>query len=166
MSKRRDKRKESRGELSDELALDPRVRDLAVFNRLKLMLETEAIHQAWGCALWRLERLRLIEPDHRRAGDEYERVVVAGRKALGWDISMFPPEVHDQMEKTCQHKRKRWEEARQLLRAGKDGIKIQIAVDDLCLDDIYPATEVEKKRVFIGLERLAHFFGFKDKKAA
>lgn len=143
--------------------IDPRARDPAMLNRIKRMVEDEVLHQAWGCALWRLERVGYIESDQRRAGDEYQRIVLAGRRALDWDIDRFPPEVQREMERTIKLAMTKWEEARKLLRFGDDGIGIQLAVDDLCIDEIYPATEKEKQRVSKGLWRLAHFFGYRSK---
>ena len=142
---------------------DPRVRDPVIFNRLREMVEKEACHQAWGCELWKMERLGKLDAELRRAGDEYQRVVLAGRRALDWDIDLFPPEVHERMIQTIKRAKKKWEEARNLLRHGEDGIHIQLAVDDLCLDEIYPTTEKQQRRVITGLTRLAHFFGFGNK---
>ena len=151
---------------------DPRVRDPVVFNRLKEMVEKEAIDRAWGCELWKMERLGKLAGNEaesrvlRRAGDEYQRIVLAGRRALDWDVERFPPEVHERMIDTITRAKRKWEEARDLLRFGKDGIWIQLAVDDLCLDEIWPHTEKQKQRVRTGLTRLAHYFGYKSKSAA
>src|SRR5512143_435050 len=57
-----------------ELADDPRPKDRAVFNRLKLMVEHEACHPAWGCALYRLCRLGRINNDQREAGDKFAAI--------------------------------------------------------------------------------------------
>ena len=142
---------------------DPRIKDVVLEQRFKIAARLEVLHQAYVCPLWVIERIKAIAPEQRRAGDEYTKVVLAGRRSLDWDIDRFPVELHQGMISTIKRAREKWEKSRALLRMGDDGIGTQLAVDDLCLDHIYPATEKAKKRVGNGLWKLAYFFGYASK---
>ena len=62
-------KKEKRQDIS--LQDDPRVRDVGVWNTLRLMVEEEAIDPAWRCPLYKLYKTGWITTEQREAGDEY-----------------------------------------------------------------------------------------------
>jgi hypothetical protein len=50
---------------------DPRVRDVGVWNTLRIMVENEAIDPAWRCPLYQLHKTGWITTEQREAGDRY-----------------------------------------------------------------------------------------------
>jgi hypothetical protein len=54
-----------------KLTTDPKPLDRGTWNRVKGLIDLEAIHREWGCALYSLHRLGRINNDQREAGDRY-----------------------------------------------------------------------------------------------
>jgi hypothetical protein len=50
---------------------DPRVRDVGIWNTLRIMVEEEAIDPAWRCPLYQLHKTGWITTEQREAGDRY-----------------------------------------------------------------------------------------------
>lgn len=76
-----------------ELEDDPRPRDRVVWNRMRLAAEAEAIHPAWGCALYRLHREGRIDNDEREAADEYIRVIENHKRIQATDPDERPDDL-------------------------------------------------------------------------
>jgi hypothetical protein len=60
----------NRGEEAD-LKDDPRVRDPVMWQRLRILVEKDAVDRAWGCPLYILHRVGWLTNEQREAGDKY-----------------------------------------------------------------------------------------------
>jgi hypothetical protein len=146
---------------SDDVALDdePRsIRDPVKFNRLRVMIEEEAIKPTWGCPLYIAARPGgWLTPDQRRAGDKYQQAHIDYIKAQGSD----PREAPDrELAYRRVHKRKRlWKEATEALYGTRH------IVDRFILEEIPACTQHEKLAVKDGLTLLVNFFGLRGNKS-
>ncbi len=140
-----------------ETKLDPRIKDPVKANRIRHLVGLEILHQAWGCALWSLERSGKITQEQRRAGDEYLRLAMAAKIADEFDPDSEPIETREKETRRHLRAKKRYSEAKELLERGSNGMLIRRTVDDLCLNELYPGTFIEQERVRIGLGRLEAF---------
>jgi hypothetical protein len=135
---------------------EPRMRDPVMFNRLRVMIEEEAIKPTWGCPLYIAARKGgWLSEDQRRAGDKYQQVRQDYLQAHNSD----PREAPDrELAYRRVHKRKRlWTEARACLYGTRH------MVDRFVLEEIPAITEHEKLAVKDGLTLLVNFFGLKNK---
>jgi hypothetical protein len=138
-------------ELSDE----PRsARDPVMFNRLRIMIEEEAIKPTWGCPLYIAARKGgWLNEDQRRAGDKYQQTRLDYIQAQGSD----PREAPDrELAYRRVHKRKRlWREATAALYGTRH------MVDRFVIEERPACTETEKLAVKDGLTLLVNFFGLR-----
>lgn len=138
--------------IDPEIKLDPRMRDPVIFNRIREMVQKEALHQAWGCKLWSLERFNKITREQRMAGDSYIRLTDNYRNVLYGDEE---PET-DADKQAVKRLKKRYGEVQELLTKGD--IHIRRAVDELCFEELHPGCETDLRRIRDGLTRLEIFF--------
>jgi hypothetical protein len=132
---------------------DPRVRDVVGWNRLKVMVLEEACDRAWGCALYRLNRVGLINTEQREAGDRYWKIIDDYKQTQKIDPDDFADERGRELQLARINKaKKKREEVIDLLGGGR------MLLDDLILSEIYPANEREKKLLVAMLESLNIFF--------
>jgi hypothetical protein len=134
---------------------EPRsIRDLVKFNRLRVMIEAEAIKPTWGCPLYIAARAGgWLTADQRRAGDKYQQIRLDYIQAQASD----PKEASDrELAYRRVHKRKRlWKEATEALYGTRH------IVDRFVLEEIPACTEREKLAVKDGLTLLVNFFGLR-----
>jgi hypothetical protein len=132
---------------------DPRVRDVVGWNRIKVMVFEEACDRAWGCALYRLNRVGLINTEQREAGDRYWKLIDDYKQTqkIDPDECLDDKDREFQMARINKAKKKR-EEVIDLLGSGR------MLLDDLILSEIYPTSEREKKLLVAMLEALNIFF--------
>jgi hypothetical protein len=133
-----------------EAALDPRVKDPVKFNRIRDLVDKEVLHQAWGCRLWTLERVGKITQAQRKAGDAFCFLTEEYQKAV-YGREPLPDEVD-------RHTRVKTRYADMIYLLTRGEVKIRRAVEELCLQELYPATEADLKLVRDGLTRLEVFF--------
>jgi hypothetical protein len=141
--------------IPSEAKLDPRIKDVIIFNRVRDLVDKEILHQAWGCRLWTLERQDKITREQRKAGDAFCYLVEEYKNAFyGKD-----PEPAEELR----HKRvrRRYKEARDVLRHGDS--KVLVAVEELCLEELAPVTERQLRLVRNGLTLLIAFFDIENK---
>jgi hypothetical protein len=132
---------------------DPRVRDVVGWNRIKVMVFEEACDRAWGCALYRLNRVGLINTEQREAGDRYWKLIDDYKKTqqIDPDEALDDKDRESKLGRIKKAKDKR-EEVIELLGGGR------MLLDDLILSEIYPTSEREKKLLVAMLEALNIFF--------
>lgn len=140
-------------EKAEDISLDddPRPLDRVLFNRIKLLVEHEAIDRAWGCVLYRLHRLGRIDNDAREAGDRYWKIVDDHWKYQATD----PDEAGQAVElayRRVNRAKRRFKEATGVL-----GIHRK-AVDSVVMSDEWPTSERAHKLVRNGLDALKIFF--------
>lgn len=132
---------------------DPRVRDPVIFNRIKLMVEHEACHPAWGCVLYQLHRLGLLTNEQKEAGDLYQQIVYNYKRCQDVDPHDLPVEAQELWERRIERAKSKWNLAVELL-----GLKRSI-IDNVVIENNQPVGEREKLIVRDGLQLIANFFG-------
>jgi hypothetical protein len=137
-------------ELSDE----PRfVRDPVKFNRLRIMIEEEAIKPTWGCPLYIAARKGgWLNEDQRRAGDKYQQLTMDYRRLMASDPDDFPAEARELAYKRLNSTKERYTEVLSVLGIGRR------AVDTLVLEELNLASEKERGVARDGLQLLSNFF--------
>ncbi len=137
-------------ELSDE----PRsIRDPVKFNRLRIMIEEEAIKPTWGCPLYIACRPGgWLTSEHREAGDKYQQLTIDHRKFQEIDPEEMIPEAREFMYMRIRTTKERWLECVQTLSRGRR------VVDQFVLEEIRLTSEADKRIVRDGLQLLANFF--------
>lgn len=138
-------------EIPEELKNDPRVRDPVIFNRLKLMVEHEACHPAWGCVLYQMHRLGQLTNEQKEAGDVYQGIFHDFRRVQELDPNDFPG-MEDYWLGRISSIKSRWEKARELL-----GLS-QKAVDSIVIENEQPSGERDRRLAQEGLQLIANFF--------
>jgi hypothetical protein len=140
---------------------EPRsIRDTVKFNRLRIMIEEEAIKPTWGCPLYIAARPKSaggwLDPDQRMAGDKYQQAHMDYIQAQASD----PREAPDrELAYRRVHKRKRlWKEATEALYGTRH------IVDRFILEEIPAVTQRERLAVKDGLTLLVNFFGLRGNK--
>jgi hypothetical protein len=151
--------KMAKGEEVLELSDDPRsIRDTVKWNRLRVMIEEEAIKPTWGCPLYIAARKPggWLTSEQREAGDKYQQAHIDYIKAQGSD----PREAPDrELAYRRVHKRKRlWKEASEALYGTRH------IVERFLLEELPANTEREKLAVRDGLTLLVNFFGIGNKR--
>lgn len=63
-----------------EIKQDPKTIARSDWQRIRRLVEDEACHPDWGCALYRLHRIGRLNNDQREAGDEYAKLVRSYRR--------------------------------------------------------------------------------------
>lgn len=142
---------------------DPRIRDAAIFNRIKRMVEEEACHQEWGSELGILHRLGHITKAEWDAGNEYEKVERSHRWWMNRDVDNIQPIHQKNIEQMLDHVKNKWHKARDLLRQMRYGVYVERAIDKLCLRNEL-LNYVERRNAVRGLAVLSVFFGFEKNK--
>jgi hypothetical protein len=137
-------------ELSDE----PRsARDPVMFNRLRIMIEEEAIKPTWGCPLYIAARKGgWLTSEHREAGDKYQQAVMDHTRAQQTDPEDMVPEARELAYRRIEVYKSRWTECVKTLGHGRK------AVDRLVLEELRLDTETERRIARDGLQLLANFF--------
>lgn len=136
-----------------EVDSDPRARDPVIFNRLKLMVEHEACHPAWGCVLYMMHRLEQITNEQKEAGDLYQQAYYDFRRTYDLDPEVMPEELRDFWYRKIDQWKDKWKMAVHMLGSRRS------AVDSIVLENNQPVGERERKAVRDGLQALAIFFG-------
>jgi len=144
------------GGVPSEAKIDPRIRDVVKFNRIRDLVEREILHQAWGCALWSLERQEKITREQRMAGDSYINLCENYNYIMQNEEPPSNPDDRKKWEEWVARVKRRYAECQDLLARGD--IRIRRAIDELCFFDLIPICEVDLKRVDDGLTRLEVFF--------
>ena len=166
---------------------DPRVLERPIWGRLRLLVEDEACHSDWGCALYRLHRTGRIDNDQREAGDRYA-ILIRDHRKLWRDpvgmIEVYRAPYHESLEKRSHltHDVERLmgmvegdkeESEFETKRAKKIGARyrearavagrINTILEDLLVDEIWPTGERQHKEISHALTRLSHFFSTGNK---
>jgi hypothetical protein len=61
---------------------DPKPMDRATWQRMRVVVEHEACHRDWGCALYRLHRIGRIDNEQREAGDKFAAIAYDYKKLI------------------------------------------------------------------------------------
>jgi hypothetical protein len=164
------------------LESDPKPMDRVTWQRIRVAVAHEAVHRDWGCALYTLHRTGRINNDQREAGDKYARLVRDFRKlwvdSMG-SIYVYPVANHDERTTTdgltvqqalglavadgqrgdseFETKRaarisKRYKEAAAIAGPARG------VLEELLIDEVWPAGERGHIEIRHALERLNHFF--------
>jgi hypothetical protein len=145
-------------ELSDE----PRsIRDPVKFNRLRIMIEEEAIKPTWGCPLYIAARPGgWLTGEQREAGDKYQQAAMDHAHAQQTDPEDMVPEARELAYRRIEVYRNRWTECVKILGRGRK------AVDRLVLEEYRLSSESERMIARDGLQLLANFFNTGKNKRA
>jgi hypothetical protein len=166
-----------------EINTDPRPKDRAAWQRLRIAVEDEVCHRDWGCALYRLHRLGRINNDQREAGDKYTTLIRDHRKLwhdpIGFSIDTVgqerdydvrcaetQPVVHALGLATAEGMRDESEfeltRAKRISRRYREARSlvggINGVLEDMLIDEIWPVGEKGHREIVFALERLVHFF--------
>lgn len=131
---------------------DPRPADKATWHRLKLMVEHEACHPAWGCALYRLERTGRITRDEKMAGDQYWRVCEDYKRIQATDPEDEPEQGRDLAYRRINRAKRKYDEIKGFLGFGRR------VLDPLIFEERWPESEKEHLIVKQCLVLLKNFF--------
>lgn len=132
-----------------DLMTDPRPQDRAMWNSLRLVLESELCHPAWRCALYRLHREGRIDNDEREAGDRYWQVIEEHRNQQQID----PDDDGDDLTlRRINRAKKRYNEVLGVVGFGRR------VLDPLIFEEQYPQSEREHLIVKQCLTVLKTFF--------
>jgi hypothetical protein len=141
---------------TDEVALDdePRsIRDPVKFNRLRVMIEEEAIKPTWGCPLYIAARPGgWLTSEHREAGDKYQQITLDHQAAQRIDPEELAPEMRELEYKRIQSRKTKWRDAVMVLGVGR-GI-----VDAFVLREVALITERERLIARDALQLLSNYF--------
>lgn len=166
---------------------DPKDQARGEWQRLRIAITTEVIHRDWGCALYTLHRTGRINNDQREAGDRYAALIHDYRKlwrdplgfsiddmalrgatvatyetrcketqpvthALGLALAESMADETELEKRRAQKISKEYKEARGL--AGG----INRALEELLIEEVWPATPDQHRQIGFALTRLFHFF--------
>lgn len=135
---------------------DPRkIREPYIFGRLRNLVYDELCHEAWGCMLYRLNRGGHLGRDGNSlvvAANEYIKQVNSHHYFQTKDPDQVRPEGKEFLLRQISSARVKFEDATELL-----GLRRKV-IDPLLFDEIYPASEAEKKVARDGLTLLSHFY--------
>jgi hypothetical protein len=127
---------------------DPRVRDPAMWQRLRVLVEHEAIDRAWGCPLYILNRIGFLTNEQREAGDRYQTIVAEHNKQQQKD-----PHPDDELGlRRIDRAKAKWRDAINVLGMGRN------TVDWLVLQENPLCSERERLIARDALQLLANFF--------
>jgi hypothetical protein len=137
-----------------ELTDEPRsIRDPVKFNRLRIMIEEEAIKPTWGCPLYIACRPGgWLKSEHREAGDKYQQATIDYNRAQQTDPDEMVPEARELAYRRIELYKRNWAECIKVLGVGRK------VVDKLVLQELRVDSEAEKKIARDGLQLLANFF--------
>jgi hypothetical protein len=133
---------------------EPRsIRDPVKFNRLRVMIEEEAIKPTWGCPLYIAARPGgWLTSEHREAGDKYQQLTIDHKQLQDIDPEEAIPEAREFLYRRIKSTKDKWTECTKLLSLGRP------MVDRLVLEEIRLTTPAEKRIAKDGLQLLANFF--------
>jgi hypothetical protein len=169
-----------------QLTNDPKPMDRAVWQRMKLVVEHEAVHRDWGCALYILHRTGRINNDQREAGDRYAGIARDYKKTVHEPLTDVLGMDFGETSGLAIHKQDRnigpvshliasaWAEslrdqteleirrderaARRYKEAAGVAGPASSILEALLLEDVWPVGEKGQKAVSDALIRLSHFF--------
>jgi hypothetical protein len=122
---------------------DPKSKDRVTWQHVRRLVEEEACHPDWACALYRLHRTGRINNDQREAGDRYARLIRDFREL--WRDRMGSIEVYRGAGRTDDREDKEPEKRNKATR------DVEIAMGHVLADDLGPESEFGIKRA----ERIA-----------
>jgi hypothetical protein len=133
---------------------EPRsIRDPVKFNRLRVMIEEEAIKPTWGCPLYIAARPGgWLTGEHREAGDRYQQITLDHHAAQRIDPEELAPEMRELEYRRIASRKAKWRDAVMVMGAGR-GI-----VDALVLQEVTLTTERERMVARDALQLLSNFF--------
>jgi hypothetical protein len=141
-----------------ELTDEPRMRDPVMYNRLRIMIEEEAIKPTWGCPLYIAARKGgWLTEDQKRAGDKYQQIVLDYNQAQASDPNEWPEATRELAYARVKRRKDIWKECTVLLGLGRK------AVDRLVLEEITLITQAERSVARDGLQLLSNFFNIGTK---
>jgi hypothetical protein len=117
---------------------DPKPMDRLVWQRIRGLVEREACHSDWACALYSLHRMGRINNDQREAGDLYARLIKDFRKL--WEDKMGSIEVYRGASRTDDREDR---EPEKRSRATRD---VEFAMGHVVADGLVEESEFEIKR--------------------
>lgn len=135
-----------------ELKDDPRSVDRVSWNRIRLLAEHRAIHDAWGSVLYRLHADGRIDNDEREAGDRYWWVIEDYRRAQATDPEESPEYQRELEYKRIAKAKKRYIEVKGMLGLGRN------VLDRVVIENEWPCCEREQLIVKQCLSILKTFF--------
>lgn len=142
-------------EKTEELDIldDPRPKDRVMWNRLRLALEAELCHRAWGCKLYELQRRGEITLDAMRGGDKYHQAVLDWRRWIATDPDEFVPEARQFIEGKIARAKRKIKDCTQVINPHRNGY-----VDAIVLYEEWPVLGWQRQRAIEALEDLGTFF--------
>jgi hypothetical protein len=145
--------KMAKAEADVKLGDDPRIMDVVRWQRLREMVEKEAVRDTWGCELYIAARPGgWLKSEHRQAGDKYHILTRDHYASQATD----PDELEEPQRQLAYAriaKRKRaWRDANEVLGVSR------ALVMAFVLDDVAMVTETEKMVVRDGLQLLVNLF--------
>jgi hypothetical protein len=141
-----------------DLRDDPRMRDPAMWQRLRLMVEHEAVDRAWGCPLYILNRTGVLTNEQREAGDKYQQIVSTHWKLQQTDPDEMPEPARELAAKRVERAKEKYEDAVEVLGLGRN------VVDWLVLHEEPLGSESQRRMAKDALQLLANFFNRGNKK--
>jgi hypothetical protein len=166
------------------LHVDPKPMERVTWQRLKVVVEHEACHRDWGCALYTLHRTGRIDNEQREAGDRYASLITDYRKLwrdpIGFSIDV--PNQERDYDIRCKETQLteqalglalaesirddlsdfETKRAKRISLRYKDAMgiagPINRVLEELLIDEVWPAGELEHRAVSHALTRLSHFF--------
>lgn len=122
-----------------KLDKDPReVQDPVLANRYREMVKHEALHPAWGCALYLLERKGYLTADERKMGDLYHTLWQNYRVTQAQDPDDYDSERREIWQRRIQNTKDHWTRTTTALGPGR------YVLHKLIVDNEYPESEREK----------------------
>ena len=128
---------------------DPRVRDPAIWNTLRTMIEEEAIDPAWRCPLYKLHKTGWITGDQREAGDRYWKAWDNFKKVHRKDPDEEPND--ELLPRRIKRAKDVWQDCIELLGLGRS------VIDALVIHEEH-LTESQKRMARDGLQLLSNYF--------
>ena len=166
------------------LQVDPKPMDRATWQRIKVVVEHEACHRDWGCALYSLHRIGKIDNDQREAGDRFAALIRDHRKL--WMDPMGQIQLYQTDDRLSWEKRTpaiadaTWALGMVAGEALKEETEFEIKraqrlskrykeartiagpacgiLEDLLMDEVWPIGEGGHREIKHALTRLSHFF--------
>lgn len=138
---------------------DPKsIRDIAIWNRLKLMVEAEIVDPAWCCPLYKLHRIGFINSDQREAGDKYQALVTSYRRLMATDPDEYPDYARELAYKRIEKAKDGYRDVIGILGIGRQ------VVDEVVLEELHWGCEKEKHILRDALQLLANYFNIGNKR--
>jgi hypothetical protein len=133
---------------------DPRVRDVGVWNTLRIMVDEDAIDPAWRCPLYKLHKTGWITTEQREAGDLYWKAWDRFCKAHQLDPNDDPSD--ELLPRRISRAKEVWSDCIEILGIGRS------AMDALVIREEH-LSERQKYIARDGLQLLANYFRLGNK---